>query len=78
MKTEAIVIKFVGDMNLGWFVNMLDDRIRSLKVLDKLKEWNESQTMKSNQGECNILCKKKTTKKEQPHGVPVVAQPKRI
>lgn len=25
------------------------------KVLDKLKEWNESKLMKFNQGECNIL-----------------------
>lgn len=33
MKTEAIVIKFVDDMNLEWLVNMLDDRIRSPKFL---------------------------------------------
>lgn len=55
MKTEGIVIKFMDDMNLGCFVNMLDDRINSPKVLDKLKIWNESKVVNFNQGECNIL-----------------------
>lgn len=40
MKTEAIVLKCVDDINLGWLVNMLDDKISFPKGLDKLKKWN--------------------------------------
>jgi hypothetical protein len=36
MKTVSTVIKFVDDMNLGWLAYILDDRIRSAKVLNKL------------------------------------------
>ena len=40
MKTKAIVLKCVDDMNLGLLVNMLDNKMNFPKGLDKLKEWN--------------------------------------
>lgn len=38
MKTEAIVLKYVDNMNLGWLMNMLDDKISFPKGPDKPKE----------------------------------------
>lgn len=40
MKTKAIVLKRVDDMNLGLLVNTLDNKINFLKDLNKLKERN--------------------------------------